>query len=248
MQGAGGSRPASPKFLRFLREKTQELGALLIFDEVMTSRLHWNGGLSGKYGIKPDLITMGKYLGGGMSFGLFGGRADIMNLYNPVTGGTVAAVNSRFGPSAPLSLAHSGTFNNNLMTMQAGIAGAKILTEDVLTALNEKGDHLRHALSELLVLKGFIQHKPDEVIEDDIDAIPRGKVWVSGIGSLLSLHFGVNDELAELRDLYWFYLLERGFYIARRGFITLNIALTDGHMAAFLQATGDFLDQWCAEP
>ena len=89
MQGAGGSFPASTKFLKHLREQATNLGALLIFDEVMTSRLYYAGGLSGKYGIKPDLITMGKYLGGGMSFGLFGGRRDIMSLYDPRTGGRI---------------------------------------------------------------------------------------------------------------------------------------------------------------
>src|SRR5690349_24496611 len=99
----------------------------------MTSRLYYAGGLSGKYGVKPDLITMGKYLGGGMSFGLFGGRREIMELFNPKVGGTITSAD---GSTKPMSLIHSGTFNNNVVTMNAGIAGTKILTEPVLNQLN----------------------------------------------------------------------------------------------------------------
>ncbi len=55
---------------------------MLIFDEVMTSRLH-PGGLSEKVAIQPDLKTLGKYVGGGMSFGAFGGRKDIMQIFDP---------------------------------------------------------------------------------------------------------------------------------------------------------------------
>ena len=58
--------------------------------------------------MKPDLTTFGKYIGGGMSFGAFGGRADIMDL---------------FDPRRPDALPHAGTFNNNVLTMSAGLAG-----------------------------------------------------------------------------------------------------------------------------
>ena len=78
MIGSGGSIPAEPDFLAMLREETKRQGIVLIFDEVMTSRLHPKG-VSAHYGIVPDLKTLGKYIGGGMSFGGFGGRADIMS-------------------------------------------------------------------------------------------------------------------------------------------------------------------------
>ena len=68
MQGGGGCIEASPDFLAMLREETEKTGALLIFDEVMTSRLGPSG-LQGILGIAPDLTTLGKYVGGGMSFG-----------------------------------------------------------------------------------------------------------------------------------------------------------------------------------
>ena len=82
MQGTTGCIPAERGFLAGLRALANETGALLIFDEVMTSRLA-PGGLQEVHGILPDLTTLGKYLGGGMSFGAFGGRAEIMERFDP---------------------------------------------------------------------------------------------------------------------------------------------------------------------
>ena len=97
------------------RRRPTRVGALLIFDEVMTSRLA-PGGLQAVHGVKPDLTTFGKYIGGGMSFGAFGGRADIMDL---------------FDPRRPDALPHAGTFNNNVLTMAAGLAGlTEVYTPD----------------------------------------------------------------------------------------------------------------------
>jgi glutamate-1-semialdehyde 2,1-aminomutase len=106
MMGGGGCIAAEPAFLSMLREAATRVGALLILDEVMTSRLS-PGGLQQVRGVKPDLTTFGKYIGGGMSFGAFGGRADIMDL---------------FDPRRPDALPHAGTFNNNVLTMSAGLA------------------------------------------------------------------------------------------------------------------------------
>ena len=77
MLGGGGGIVASTPFLSALRDVTRQVGALLIFDEVMTSRMS-GGGVQSRVGITPDLTALGKYMGGGMSFGAFGGRADIM--------------------------------------------------------------------------------------------------------------------------------------------------------------------------
>jgi glutamate-1-semialdehyde 2,1-aminomutase len=107
MMGGGGCIPATRDFLAMLRAVTSETGTLLIFDEVMTSRLAYRG-LHGAHGINPDLVTLGKYLGGGASFGGFGGRADVMD---------------RFDPSSPHAFSHGGTFNNNVLSMAAGLAG-----------------------------------------------------------------------------------------------------------------------------
>jgi glutamate-1-semialdehyde 2,1-aminomutase len=133
MQGAGGLLPATREFLLFLRESATRVGAVLIFDEVMTSRLAF-GGLQAHFGVYPDMTTVGKYLGGGFSFGAFGGKTEYME---------------RFDPNSPKAISHSGTFNNNVFSMRVGLAAAKILTEDAITKANSLGDLLRDSLRSL---------------------------------------------------------------------------------------------------
>lgn len=240
MQGAGGCLPASIEFLQHLHARATELKALLIFDEVMTSRLHYAGGLAGKYGIKPDLMTMGKYLGGGMSFGLFGGRREIMELFNPKSGGVVTAAD---GTQKPVSLVHSGTFNNNVLTMHAGIAGTKILTEPVLTQLNELGDYLRQAVLSILVGKGLVCAATEADMRD-IATVPRGRIWISGVGSINAIHFGAHDELVDLRDLFYFHMIKNRIYVTRRGFVALSIVHTKDDIDRYVKCVASFVDRW----
>jgi glutamate-1-semialdehyde 2,1-aminomutase len=113
--GAGGNIPASAEFLKMLRTETEATGALLIFDEVKTSRCG-AGGMQGATGIKPDLTTLGKYLGGGLSSGAFGGRKDVM---------------ARYDHRVEKPFKHAGTFNNNICSMMAGHAAlTKVFTSE----------------------------------------------------------------------------------------------------------------------
>jgi glutamate-1-semialdehyde 2,1-aminomutase len=125
IQGSGGCRPALPEFVTFLRETATDLGALLIVDEVMTSRLGPSGSLA-TMNVKADLMTLGKWVAGGMSFGGFGGRKDIMEMYNP----------SRSG-KGPI---HPGTFNNNVFSMAAGVVALDIFNAEKVVELNRRGD------------------------------------------------------------------------------------------------------------
>jgi glutamate-1-semialdehyde 2,1-aminomutase len=132
VQGSGGVIPGDQAFLQTLRDATRERGALLIFDEVMTSRLAV-GGMQEVLGIHSDLTTFGKYIGGGLAFGAFGGRRDLM---------------IRFDPSRPDAFQHAGTFNNAVLTMAAGVAGlTKVYTSDEVARLNALGDRLRERLN-----------------------------------------------------------------------------------------------------
>jgi glutamate-1-semialdehyde 2,1-aminomutase len=134
MLGSGGVIPGDRAFLRALRDATRDRGALLVFDEVMTSRLAW-GGLQEVLGITPDLTTLGKYLGGGLAFGAFGGRRDLME---------------RFDPAREDAWQHAGTFNNAVLTMAAGAAGlTQVLTPDEIARLNALGDRLRDGIAAL---------------------------------------------------------------------------------------------------
>ncbi len=206
MQGAGGCNPGDPDFLTALQEETQSAGALFIMDEVMTSRLSPSG-LQGKYGLSPDLTSLGKYLGGGMSFGAFGGRADIME---------------RFDPGHESSFMHAGTFNNNVLTMAAGLATVtQVLTDDALNDLNARGDALR----------------------DKLNAIARdagAPVEVTGVGSLMTVHFPGGDP--GLWDLLQFDLFAAGYYIPHRGMIVLSLPLTDDDIGGLAAAFGEFVE------
>ncbi|KAK8011604.1 aminotransferase class-III [Apiospora arundinis] len=132
MLAAGGQVAASCEFLDFLRQAANVTGAVLIFDEVVTSRLHFHG-LQGHHGIRPDMTTLGKYLGGSLPFGAFGGRADIMSLFDP----------------SQNRLAHSGTFNNNVFTMSAALAAAALVTEEEINRVNKLGDNIRDGITAL---------------------------------------------------------------------------------------------------
>lgn len=135
VQGAGGCIPASEEFLAEVSRRCVETGTVLILDEVMTSRLS-PGGAQRLYEIRPDLMTLGKYLGGGMTFGAFGGRADIMSHFEPSVGGV---------------LTQAGTFNNNIVTMTAAAtAVSQLLDDDRLAEVNQRGDALRRSLNRAL--------------------------------------------------------------------------------------------------
>lgn len=211
MQG-GGCFPATEEFLKMLRETCTRLGIVLIFDEVMTSRLA-PGGLQGRLGITPDMTTLGKYLGGGASFGAFGGRRELMQ---------------QFDSTRRNSLSLAGTFNNNVISMAAGLAGLEeLFTPAEALRLNALGDRLRARLNEAAAARG-------------------APFRATGIGSLIGLHAaGIqpadsNARLA-LEDLFHLDLLDRGFYFARRGYAALSLPTTPADCDDFVAAVEEFL-------
>jgi glutamate-1-semialdehyde 2,1-aminomutase len=127
VQGAGGVRPATPEFLRFLRDYADRIGAVLIFDEIIAFRIGPNGA-QGVFGVRPDLTTLGKIIGGGYPLAAFGGRADIMD---------------RFDARRPGALSHGGTFNGNPVGAAAGLATLRFLTPDRYERLASLGERVR---------------------------------------------------------------------------------------------------------
>ena len=218
LQGSGGCIPASMDFLNTIRSESSSQGSLMIMDEVMTSRLAV-GGLKSALGITPDLCTLGKYLGGGMPFGGFGGRRDVMDVYSPLRG----------------LLAHSGTFQNNTLMLCAGYTGLKeVYTNEAVQSLNAKGDILRHRLQKVFA---------------------GSKFCVTGRGSMLCIHAtesgllpdqiqcrdNVADvEAVDLKKLFWIEMVGSGFWVQVRGMITLNIAITEEVLDAFVEAVESF--------
>lgn len=215
MLGAGGCIPADPEFLKSLRTHADRHGILLILDEVMTSRLAPQG-LQETYGIRADITTLGKYIGGGMSFGAFGGRADILDLYDP---------------RRPDALQHAGTFNNNILTMSAGLAAMTVFTKEACMALNARGEVLRRKLNDLAQSQGLA-------------------FQFTGLGSLMTAHFRGGSLTrpshawaadAKLKEIFYFDMLERGHFMARRAMTALSLEIVDAECRSFIDSVSDFM-------
>jgi glutamate-1-semialdehyde 2,1-aminomutase len=223
MQGSGGGIPGEPEFLNALRNACREHGALLIFDEVMTSRLS-PGGVQALRQVRPDMVTLGKYVGGGMTIGAFGGRAEIM---------------ARFDPSRPDALPHGGTFNNNVLAMAAGHAAfTQVLTTEAMNAMNALGDDLRSRTNALAAKRGLALqmtgigsiyglhfHKGPIRSSRDLDQAVKGR----------------EAELASLRKLFQLDMFARGLYVTRRGTGNLSLATTPAEVDLYLDAIDEFL-------
>lgn len=211
MLGSAGCLPGDPAFLQALRETTAQTGALLVFDEVMTSRIG-PGGMQQLLGITPDLTTLGKYLGGGSSFGAFGGRADVMDL---------------FDPTRPDALPHAGTFNNNVVSMAAGHAGlTRVYPPEVAEQHTRRGDALRSRLAEVIAATG----------------VPFTVTGMGSLLALHATRGPVRrlEDLQQadprLLELLFLDLLELGFYVAPRGYLALSLAVTDEQEEQFVTA------------
>jgi len=129
--GSAGMIPADQRYLEMLREVTERFGILLVFDEVVTFRVAY-GGAQEYYDVFPDLTCLGKLIGGGFPLGVFGGRSDIMAMFDPSHG----------RPQIP----HPGSYNANPMSLVAGATTLGLLTEEAIQLLNLRGESLRHKI------------------------------------------------------------------------------------------------------
>jgi glutamate-1-semialdehyde 2,1-aminomutase len=135
LQASAGMIPARRDYLERLREVTRRYGILLVFDEVVSFRLAW-GGAQEHFGVAPDLTILGKLIGGGFPLGAFGGRADVMALFDPTHG--------------PPRVPHPGSYNANPMSLAAGSATLELLTRDEIGRINQMGDRLRAGVAQVL--------------------------------------------------------------------------------------------------
>jgi glutamate-1-semialdehyde 2,1-aminomutase len=124
-----GVVPPPPGYLDGLRELTRRHGALLIFDEVITGFRIARGGATERYGVTPDLVVLGKVIGGGLPVGAYGGRADVMRLV---------------APDGPVYQA--GTLSGNPLAMVAGVATLDLLTAETYERLESAGARLEAGL------------------------------------------------------------------------------------------------------
>lgn len=139
----GGFIPATQAFMDGIRHITHELGIVLIFDEVKTGFRVNMGGAQEIYGVKPDLTTLGKVVGGGFPIGIVGGHTKIMMTSAPSNGNKPADV-----------LFHSGTYNGHPMILAAGMATVQVLEREI-SSVHKLTGSLRNNLERLFAQKGI---------------------------------------------------------------------------------------------
>lgn len=216
-QGAGGCIPSDPEFLHNIDQWTKENNAFFILDEVMTSRFS-GGGIQELLGLKPDITTLGKYIGGGLSFGAFGGRADVMEIYNP---------------NNPNSIGHAGTFNNNVFTMTAGAAAyGKVFTPEVASKLTQKGNELRERLNKVAQKAHFPMQFTG------FGSLMNVHMCAGDIRSIRDL----KKEHSALKDLFYFDLISQGIWPARRGMLVLSLPMGDEAFNQLVTAVEHFVE------
>jgi glutamate-1-semialdehyde 2,1-aminomutase len=211
VMGAGGVIPADPEFLSFLRELADDAGALLVFDEVISFRVGY-GGAQGRYGVAPDLTTLGKIIGGGLPIGAFGGRADVMEL---------------FDPRSERRLSHGGTFNANPLSMAAGLATLAELGPETYDRLEILAAELRTKLLELFSEVG----RPAAV--NQIGSLFNIHFTAGPVREHADV-LAADTEL--LRELH-LALLGHGILFTPRGMGCLSTPMTSAEVDAFVDAT-----------
>ena len=201
----------TPQYFAAARRLADEHGALLICDEVITLRLGV-GGFQEVLGVSPDLTTMGKIIGGGLPVGAFGGRADVMEV---------------FDPRSPHHLHHSGTFNGNLMTMAAGCVALDLLTQGEIERINALGERvaegLRRSLAERPELHGVVNN--------------CGSLLHVNFGTEGEVRKFSDLKLdSSLASTFHLAALDEGVYFAPRGFMNTSTAMDEQLVDEVLEA------------
>ena len=206
-----GLVPPAEGFLQFLRDETQRRGIVLIFDEVISFRVAW-GGAQERFGIRPDLTTLGKIIGGGLPVGAFGGRRDIMEFYDP----------RKTGPR----ISQGGTFNANPVTMAAGAATLNLLTPEAYTRLDALGDRLRGGISRLFTntrRKGQVT---------GVGSL----LWLHWTTETLTDYRSTRPKDAEAALRVFVGLINEGILLTQRGLGACSLAMSDEDVDRFVNA------------
>ena len=209
--------PGTPEFLGMLREFTQENGIILIFDEVISFRVA-PGGAQQYYGITPDMTSLGKIIGGGFAVGAFGGRTDIMELYDPTKGAKVS---------------HAGTFNANPVTMLAGAVTLEQLTPEVYRRLAELTTRLRQGIEE--VCAG---------LEVPVQATGLGSLFgIHFTSQTIHNYRDITTEDTQLRNQVFLGLMNEGILISSNLVGGLSTVMDEADVDTFLAAFRKVLER-----
>ena len=201
-------------YLEMLREETDKLGIVLIFDEVFSLRCSYRG-TQGLKGITPDLTTMGKIIGGGLPIGGLGGKKDVMSVFSIDAGDP--------------KVKHSGTFTANPMSMAAGFVGMSLMTQAAFDELERKGLLLREGLSKTasdLGVTGYVEGV------GSLNALIMNEAPIMNYRQLVrAMQNGLLERLSVFHKL----LMDEGLLTMRGGFI-LSTPMTDDDIGFTLKA------------
>jgi glutamate-1-semialdehyde 2,1-aminomutase len=199
-----------PAFFAAARRLADRYGALLIIDEVVTLRLAWHGYQS-VLGVRPDLTTLGKIIGGGLPVGAVAGQAEVME---------------RFAPNRAGFVSHSGTFNGNPMTMAAGRVSLDLLTPSEVDRINDVAARIGAGLHEALEENGLTGPVTvtGSLLHLHLQAAPEIRTFAD-----------VNLESEHLARLH-LASLDEGVYFAPRGTLNVSTVLDEESAAAAVAA------------
>lgn len=215
--GTTGMIPAKPGYLQGLRRLADQYGVLLVIDEVQGLRLS-TGGAQKKFGVRADLCSFGKIIGGGLAVGGFGGRGDIMSLYD------------HYGNDFPLK--QSGTFNGNRPTMAGGVAAMKLLDEAAIQCLETLGARLEEGMERAIAERAlnmsvtregsllnihFVKEPPYDYETAYADHNPAAPLW-------------------------YLAMLNSGVFPAPRGLFVLSTVMTEAEVDKASEAFAHSLD------
>jgi glutamate-1-semialdehyde 2,1-aminomutase len=206
---AGGVIEADPEYLVAARRLADAHGALLVIDEIVTLRFAWSGQQSVS-GIRPDLTTFGKIIGGGLPVGAVGGRADVLSVYDPRTEGHIV---------------HSGTFNGNSMSLAAGVVSLDLLTAPEIERINALGDRLA---------EGLRRAAPEAVVTSVGSCVQIH----FGVSEPLRRYRDTNMGHPQLARFHRA-ALERGVFLAARGMLNTSTAMDESVIGEALERLAD---------
>ncbi len=237
IEGGGASMagkiPWDADFVRALPNLTQRYGTVVLIDEVVTGFRDSPGGWQGTIGVTPDLTTLGKTIGGGLSVGALGGRADIMDMLKPKT-------------PPQQSVTHPGTWNANPLTAAAGIAACKLyIGGEVQRRANQLGAYLRKRGNQALKERGI----NGRLYSRSIVHLYLGPIDYEPSDDTLPPTKDVDKLTAgtPTKQRLCLHLLHRGVATMGGRFFILSAAHTEEDIAQTVKAFGDSLDAMIAE-
>jgi len=218
MPNRAGLAPADKAYLEALRQITREVGALLIFDEVITFRLGYRGA-QGLWNIDPDLTTLGKIIGGGFPVGAVAGHKEFMAVFDP-----------RLGKPA---LPHGGTFSANPVTMRAGIAAMELLDEAAFARLDAIGEAVRTGIDRAFRKSGV----PGRTV--GLGSLLKIHFADRPIRDYRSAY--MTEQEAQRQAIFNRGLLNRGVLAAGYGLMALSTPMTDADVDTIITAASEAL-------